>query len=103
MLRNLKRNKKGIVFVTVLMIIIVLMILAISVISLNVSQVLVTENEVRRLQAEVIALGALAKIYGYKLSNGSANFLTNFDTLNNRLFTITSNIVLTNLNINVVY
>ena len=57
MLRQLKANNQGIVFVTVLMIIIVMMILTVSIVSLNVTQVLRTSGEVKHVQAEYLRLG----------------------------------------------
>ena len=60
MLKDLKENKHGVVFVTVLLVIIVMMIIAISIISLNVSQVLIAEEEVKRIHGEILASGALA-------------------------------------------
>lgn len=92
MLRDLKNNKKGIVLVTVLMITIVMMILAISVISLNVSQVLMTEGEVKRLQAELIAMGALAYTFANQLSDTAGDNIGYTITIENTTFTVSSNV-----------
>ena len=56
---RVKEDRSGIVFVTVLVIIIVMMIATVSIISMNVSQVQVTEKEVKRIQAEMMSQGAL--------------------------------------------
>ena len=59
MLRNLKNNKKGVVFVTVLVIIIIMMVLVVSVISVNLSHVMVSEGDVKKIQEEMLGIGAL--------------------------------------------
>ena len=63
MLRGLKNDEKGIVFVTVLLIIIVMMVLTVSVISMNVTQVTSTEREIKRIRAESLAMGMVAYVY----------------------------------------
>jgi len=62
MLRQLRQNERGVVFVTVLMIIIVMMALTVSIVSLNVTQVTRTAGEVKHVQAEHLALGAIPKL-----------------------------------------
>ncbi len=57
MLRNLKRNKQGFVFVMVLVVIITMIILVVSVISVNLTHTMATEGEVKRIQAEQLAIG----------------------------------------------
>ena len=64
MLQRIKNNEDGVVFVTVLIIIITTMVLAISALSLNVSQIKSTENELKYIQAKVLADGGLARIIG---------------------------------------
>ncbi len=92
MLRQLKKNDKGIVFVTVLAMIIVLMVMAISVISINVSQSVNTEGEIKRIEAEVYAMGALAKTFAIQMSNAPVNEWTDSATMNGVQFTVSSNI-----------
>ena len=75
MLRTLKNNKKGVVFVTVLMIIIVMTIITLSIISMNVSQVKSSENEIRRIQSDALAQGAWAITYTSKLNNINASIV----------------------------
>ncbi len=57
MLRNLKKNKQGFVFVMILVTIIVMMVLVISVISVNLTHTMATEGEIKRMRAEQIAYG----------------------------------------------
>ncbi len=57
MLKDLKKNSHGIVFVTVLVIIIVMMVLVISILGMNTTRVMVSEDEIRRIQAETLAMG----------------------------------------------
>ena len=63
MFKDLKKNKNGVVYITVLMITIVMMVLTLSIISLNVSQVTSSEKEVKRIKAETLAQGLVA--YGF--------------------------------------
>lgn len=92
MLRSLKDNQRGIVFVTVLMVILVAMVLAVSVLSLNISQVVSTEDEVKRLQAQSLALGAIPYFYTNQLSSSSGNLMTYTETLGNTMFTVVANL-----------
>jgi len=62
MLKDLKNNDRGIVFVTVLIVIITTMVLAVSALSLNLSQIKSTENELKYIQAKVLADGGLVRI-----------------------------------------
>ena len=63
MLKDIRNNNSGIVFVTVLAIVISMMILTMSVISLNSSQTILVEDEVKRLQAEMLALGYFSYLH----------------------------------------
>ena len=93
MLRQLKNNEKGVVFVTVLMIILVMMVLAISIISLNVSQVMTSENEVRRQQAEALAMGALVYTFADQLSGAApVNQYSTIETLDGLPFNVFVNL-----------
>ena len=86
MFKQLKNNERGMVFVMVLMVIVVMTVLAISIVSMNVSQVMIAEDQTKRIQAELLALGAMA----YKYDGGSQNSYT--ETLGNSVFTVTINI-----------
>lgn len=92
MLKQLQNNEKGIIFVTVLMIIIVMMVLTFSVISMNVSQVSVTESEIRRIQSEIIAMGALARTFANQLSTSSSNNIEYSVVIDGRTYNVVSNI-----------
>ena len=75
MLKNLKNND-GVVFVTVLAIIITMMILTVSILSLNTTQTIVSENEVKRLKAEILSTGALAFTFANQLSDTPSDRIT---------------------------
>ena len=75
MLRRLNNND-GVVFVTVLAVIITMMVLAVSIIGLNVSQTLVTEREVKRIKAELLAMGALSYTFANQMSDSPGNAIT---------------------------
>lgn len=88
MFKCLKNNQRGIVFVTVLIIIIISMVLAISALSLNVSQVKSAEEEVRFIQAQALAEGGFARIYMDQLSDTPLDSISYTEQLGNTVFTI---------------
>ncbi|GEM_PF-4610240 len=92
MLRQLRENDQGIVFVTVLMIIIVMMILTVSIVSLNVTQVLRTSGEVKHVQAEYLALGAIPYLYANQWTISPDNTITYIENLDGIPFTVVANI-----------
>jgi len=92
MLKNLQNNNQGVVFVTVLIIVIVAMILAISALSLNVSQVKSTENELKYLQAEVLADGGLFQMLTNQFSPSAGSSTTYSETVGYTTFNITVDI-----------
>ena len=92
MFRQLKNNDRGIIFVTVLMIIIVMTVLTVSMISMNVSQTLLTESEVKRIQAEILAMGAIAYTFANQLSASPSNSLSMSQTIDNVTFNVTADI-----------
>ena len=73
MFKQIKNNERGVVFVTVIMIVMVLMVLTISVLSLNMSQVTSTEQEVKRIQAELIAMGGLRYMFALQQNATALN------------------------------
>ena len=73
MLSDLKSNERGVVFVTVLIIIITTMVLTISALSLNISQIKSTENELKYIQAKVLADGGLFQIIANQFSSSPSN------------------------------
>ena len=56
---NCRPNQKGFIFVTVLMMITVMIIIAVTMLSMNVSQALITDREAKKIQAELLATGAI--------------------------------------------
>ena len=92
MLRELKNNQRGIILITVLLIVIVMMIVTVTVISLNISQVQTSENEVRRLQAEILSMGGMYYTTLNQVSNSAGNVLIYSETLNNTTFLILTNL-----------
>lgn len=74
----------------VTMIIIVMVVLALSIFSMNVSQSLLAESEIKRIQAEILAQGALALTFANQLSNSPGNIITYTQTLGNTVFTVNS-------------
>jgi hypothetical protein len=89
MLKNIKNNERGVIFVTVLIIIIVSMVLAVSVLSLNISQVKNSEDELKYIQAKTLAEGGLAQFLTGQWSG--TNAVSFSETLGNTTFTIISN------------
>ena len=92
MLRQLRENERGVVFVTVLMIIIVMMALTVSIVSLNVTQVTRTAGEVKHVQAEHLALGAIPYLYANQWTASPDNTITYTETLDGTLFTVVANL-----------
>ena len=93
MLRDLKKNNRGIIFVTVLIIIIVSMILAISVLSLNISQVKSVENELKSVQAKLLADGGLAIMVVNQMSGSPGNGQILFsETSGNTTYDVTATV-----------
>ena len=93
MLRKLSQNKEGVVFITVIMIIIVMMLLTVTIVSLNVTQTVNTEEEVRRIQAEYLGSGAVYYFYANQTSTTASNFITFTETLDGTVFTVETNLV----------
>jgi hypothetical protein len=92
MLKELRNNDRGVVFVTVLIVIITTMVLAISALSLNISQIKSTENELKYLQAKTLADGGLVRIVADQFSASPSTSDTYSETVGDTTFTVTSNI-----------
>lgn len=97
MLRLLHKNNQGVVFVTVVLIILAMMILTVSVVSLNVTQVLRTSGEVKNIQAQYLAQGAIPYLYnGWTYGAGQwrapSDTRTYTETLDGTVFTVTANL-----------
>lgn len=93
MLKELKKNNHGVVFITTLMAIIVLMILAVSILSLNVSQVMTTETDVKKIKAETLMMGILGYTYASQLNGSIGNFILINQDLDGMTFQASSNLV----------
>jgi len=92
MFKQLKDNERGVVFVTVLMIIIVMIVLAISILSMNISQIKSTEAEIKRIQAEAIAYGALARVFANQFTTSAGNYFEYNVIINTTFFNVVANI-----------
>ena len=71
MARRLKNNESGVILIMVLMTTVVVMILSIGLMSQGVSQTKSAEEQVARIRAEQLAIGAYAKTYT-DLATGAA-------------------------------
>lgn len=92
MLRDLKNNENGIVFVTVLMIIVVIMTITVGIISLNVSQVTFTESEIQRIKSKMLAMGTLAYVFAKHMTATPSNSISLTETLDGITYAITANV-----------
>lgn len=92
MLKELRDNNRGIIFVTVLIIIMVAMVLAVTVLGINISQVKSSEDELKHIQARILSEGGLAQMLVSKFSGSPVNIITYTETLGNTTFTIVANI-----------
>ncbi|MCD4779373.1 MAG: hypothetical protein K8S27_02330 [Candidatus Omnitrophica bacterium] len=90
MLKVLSENNKGVVFVTVIMIIMVIMVLAVSIVSVNLNQVIATEEEYKRAQAEILAMGAFRYFHANYVDSASANSLVYLRTIDDVTYTVNS-------------
>ena len=92
MLKQLKKDEKGVIFVTVLMIIIVMMVLTTSMLALNINQILITEGEARNMQARLLAQGILAYVVANQTSDSPGQSLSGSVILDQVNFTWNANI-----------
>ena len=92
MLKNLKKNEQGVVFVTVLIVILTTMVLAVSALSLNISQIKSTENELKYIQARTLADGGLFQILSTQFVGTPITSNTYTETVGDTTFTIESDI-----------
>ena len=90
MLKQLNSNQNGIVFITVLSIILVIAILTVGIIQLNLNQAYITEGEIKRIQLEAVAKGALALVYANLASDypTSSNTITYNVTIGNQVYNV---------------
>lgn len=92
MLKPLKNNDHGVVFVTVLVIILATMILAISALSLNISQIKSSEMELKYIQAKTLADGVFVQLLMNQFSAAPGTFIGYTEIIGNTTFTMTSEI-----------
>lgn len=78
-----KLDNQGVVLITVVVIILLILMLVTSIISMNISQVLLTEDEYKRLQNQLLAESTLALVYGEMQTASPAMSDTFSFTLNN--------------------
>lgn len=87
MLKSLK-NESGMVLIMVLLVTIIIMVYSIGIISRGTSQVVSAEDEVDRIKAEQLVIGAYAKTYS-DLASGSSAPTSISATLDNKTFLVT--------------
>lgn len=92
MLKNLRNNNHGVIFVTVLIMIIVAMVLTVSVLSLNVSQIKSTEDELKYIQAKIIAEGAIAQMIANDFLGVGTGPVTYTEPLGNTTYSVDATI-----------
>lgn len=92
MLKKLHNNEDGVIFVTVILIILVMMVLTISILSLNTSQIRITEDEVKRVQAEVLAMGTMGLTFANQLSDSPNDNIAFTENLGGVVFAVTSDL-----------
>ncbi|MCA9392770.1 MAG: hypothetical protein KC897_06210 [Candidatus Omnitrophica bacterium] len=79
-----KLDNQGVVLITVVVIILLILMLVTSIISMNVSQILLSEDEYKRLQNQVLAEATLNLVYGEMQTTGTPAMSDSFTfTLNN--------------------
>ena len=86
MFQNLK-NESGMVLIMVLLVTIIIMVYSIGILSRGASQVVSAEDEVDRIKAEQLVIGAYAKTYS-DLAAGSSAPASFSATLDNKTFLV---------------
>ncbi len=92
MLKQLKNNEDGVIFITVLAIILMMAVLTISILSMNVTQVISTERAIQDTQSEILAMGALSYAFANQMSDSPSSFISYTEILGKKKFTITANV-----------
>ncbi len=87
MLRKRKSDESGMVMIVVLMVTIIIMVYSIEILSRGASQVISAEDQVDKIKAEQLAMGAYAKAYS-DAASGAAIPTSFTETLNNKTFTV---------------
>ena len=94
------KEKKGIILLTVLMMIIVVSILAVSILNMNLGQVISSEEQAKQLKAVILAKGMLNYVYANQQSATPLNVITLTEILDSVTFTTTATLDNTNTGIN---
>ncbi|HBG61892.1 MAG: hypothetical protein A2Y03_03095 [Omnitrophica WOR_2 bacterium GWF2_38_59] len=92
MFKRIQNNEDGVIFVTVILIILVMMVLTVSILSLNTSQIRVTEDEVRRVQAEVLAMGTIGLTFANQLSDSPSDNIAFTENIGGVDFAVSSDL-----------
>lgn len=103
MLKSLKNNENGIIFISVLVTIIIMMVITVSIIGMNVSKISTSEKEVKRIQAETLAMGVLGYTFANQLTDTASNLISISESIDGHTFVISSNITSANLHIDIAY
>lgn len=74
MLKDLRENEKGVVLITVLMLLIIMMALAVQITAMRVTQTMSEFKMARQVQAEILAQGMLSLIYANQLTSSPGNY-----------------------------
>ncbi len=82
-----KRNDSGMVMIMVLMVTIIIMVYSIGILSRGATQVLSAEDQVDRIKADQLTMGAYAKTYT-DMAAGSAMPTTFTETLDGKAYTV---------------
>lgn len=86
-LHKIKNDESGMVMIVVIMVTIIIMVYSIGILSRGASQVISSEDQVDRIKAEQLAIGAYAKAYsdaaGGNVLPGSIT-----ETLDNKTYTV---------------
>ena len=75
-LKILKNSERGVVLVTVVIIVLIMMIVTISIMSMTTNQALLTENESKRIQAEMKAEKGMYYLFADQLTDSPQNKYT---------------------------
>jgi hypothetical protein len=92
MLRDLKNNENGLVFVTILMIVAIIMTITIGIISLSVTQVTFSEQEIQRVKTEMLAQGMLAYVFANQVTGVASNAYAFNATIDNLTYVVNASI-----------
>lgn len=87
MFKRKKNNESGMVMIMVIMVTIIIMVYSIGILSRGATQVISAEDQVDRIKADQLAMGAYAKAYT-DMASGSALPGTFNETLDGKTYTV---------------